>query len=70
MLMGLYPPARGEILVDGVPLAELDMQVRLGCGRLLQCKPMAQRCAAGTGHQARAIVMKGRSASCLQPHSR
>lgn len=28
MLMGLYPPAQGEILVDGVPLQELDMQVR------------------------------------------
>lgn len=28
--MGLYPPAQGEILVDGVPLQELDMQVRAG----------------------------------------
>ena len=28
MLMGLYPPKAGDILVDGTPLAQLDMQVR------------------------------------------
>ena len=27
LLMGLYCPAKGAVLVDGVPLADLDMHV-------------------------------------------
>ena len=62
MLMGLYEPGQGEILVDGVPLSQLDMQVgRVGA---VSCGWIPRRWEGGAFF----TLVKPPSASLQAPH--